>query len=71
MGYEGWFWRIDFKEGEEWKFCYILPQNPGTPIKMVIPTSLHMGWIESPPYFCTVLETGKYAAEQYIEDPVV
>ena len=29
-----------------------------------------MGWIESPPYFCTVSETGRYVAGQYIETPV-
>ena len=38
--------------------------------KLVVPTSLQMGWIESPPYFCTVSETGRYVAEQYIETPV-
>ena len=35
------------------------------------PMMLHMGWIESPPYFCTVSETGRYVAEQYIDTPVV
>ena len=40
------------------------------PIKLVVPASLQMGWIESPPYFCTVSETGRYVAEQYIETPV-
>ena len=36
----------------------------------MVPTSLQMGWIESHPYFCTVLETGQYVAEQHIETPV-
>ena len=58
------FWRLDFKEGEEWNFCYVLPQNPGMPIKLVVPTSLQMGWIEPPPYFYTVSETGRDVAEQ-------
>ena len=48
----------------------VLPQNPGMPIKLVVPTSLQMGWIESPPYFCTVSETGQNVAEQYIDTPV-
>ena len=64
------FWRLDCKEGEEWNFCCVLPQKPGMPIKLVVPTSLHMRWIESPPYFCTVLETGRDVAEQYINTPV-
>ena len=29
-----------------------------------------MGWINPPPYFCTVSETGQDVAEQYIETPV-
>ena len=40
------------------------------PIKLVVPTLLQMGWIESPPYFCTVLETGRDVAEQCIKTPV-
>ena len=48
------FWRLDCKEGEEWDFFHVLPQKPGMPIKLVVPTLLQMGWIESPPYFCTV-----------------
>ena len=64
------FWRLDCKEGEEWNFFYVLPQKPGMPIKLVVTTSLQMGWIESPPYFFTVSETGRDVAEQYIETPV-
>ena len=32
-------------------FFYVVPQKPGMPIKLVVPTLLQMGWIESPPYF--------------------
>ena len=39
-------------------------------MKLVVTTWLQMGWIESPPYFCTVLETGWYVSEQYIDTPV-
>ena len=38
--------------------------------KLVVPTSLHMGWIEYPPFFCTVSETGRDVAEKYTESPV-
>ena len=40
------FWRLYLKEGEEWSFCYVLTQNPGMQINLVISTSLQMGWIE-------------------------
>ena len=48
------FWRLYFKEVEECNFCCVLPQKTGMPIKLVVPTSLHMGWIEFLPYFFTV-----------------
>ena len=31
---------------------------------------LHMGWIESPPYFCIVSETEQDVAEQYTDTPM-
>ena len=64
------FWRLDCKEGEEWNFCYVLPQKPCMPIKLVVPTLLQMGWIEYPPYFCTFSETGRDVAEKYIDTQV-
>ena len=39
------FGRLDCKEGEEWNFCYVLPQKTGMTIKLVVLTSLQMGWI--------------------------
>ena len=36
----------------------------------MVTTSLQMGCIESPPYFFTVSETGRYVAGQCIETPV-
>ena len=64
------FWRLDCKEGEERKFCYVLPHNPGMPIKPAVPTLLQMGLIESPTSFCTVSEMGRDVAEKYIQTPV-
>jgi len=64
------FWRLDCQKGEEWNFAYVLPQAAGEPIRLVIPTSLQMGWVESPPYFCAASETARDVAEQYMETPV-
>ena len=61
------FWRMDCREGEEWNFAYVLPQPEGEPIRLVIPTSLQMGWVESPPYFCAATETARDIATTYIE----
>ncbi len=64
------FWRLDCQEGEEWNFAYVLPQEEGQPVKLVVPSSLQMGWIESPPFFCTASETGRDVAEDYVETPI-
>jgi hypothetical protein len=59
------FWRMMCEEGEEWNFDYVLPQRAGEPIKLVVPTSLQMGWVESPPYFCAASETARDVAMDY------
>eukprot|EP00956_Cyclotella_meneghiniana_P042622 scaffold248725_cov109-Cyclotella_meneghiniana.AAC.1 len=61
------FWRLDCAEGEEWNFAYVLPQREGQPTRLVVPTSLQMGWVESPPYFCAASETARDVAAQYAE----
>ena len=64
------FWRLDCERGQEWNFCYVLPTLDNEPIQLVVPTSLQMGWIESPPYFCTASETARDVAEQYLQLPI-
>jgi len=51
------FWRLDCREGEEWNFGYVLPSLDGKNTTLVIPNSLQMGWVESPPYFCAASKT--------------
>ncbi len=53
------FWQMDCAAGEEWNFAYVLPQEEGKPITLVVPTFLQMGWVESPPYFCAAMETSR------------
>ena len=64
------FWRVDCKEGEEHNFAYVLPQEEGHLTKLVTPTTLKMGWIESSSYFRATSETGRVVAEQFVERPV-
>ena len=64
------FWRLDCKEGEEWNFCYVLPHKPGMPINTMVQTSLQMGCIETPTYFCAVSEMVRDVTEQYNDTPV-
>jgi hypothetical protein len=64
------FWRLDCEAGQEWNFAYVLPRLDGPSTELVIPTSLQMGWIESPSYFCAASETARDVAECYVETPV-
>jgi hypothetical protein len=64
------FWRLDCQEGKEWNFTYVLPQPEGNPVRLVVPTSLQMGWVESPTYFCAASETARDVATDYTETPV-
>ena len=54
------------EEGEEWNFAYVLPQRAGEPIRLIVPTSLQMGWVESPPCFCAASETARDIAMDYV-----
>ncbi len=63
------FWHIDCTEGGEWNYVYVLPQPEGGPIKLVVPTSLQMGWVESPPYFCAATETAWDVVTEHIKLP--
>jgi hypothetical protein len=58
---------MDCRAGEEWNFTYVLPQPPGEPIRLVVPTLLQMGWVESPPYFCVATKTVWDITTDYIE----
>jgi hypothetical protein len=70
MGHKDGFWRLDKKPSDEWNFSHVLPQPPGETVKIVVPSSLQMGWVESPPYFCTTTETSCDIAATYCETKI-
>jgi hypothetical protein len=47
-----------------------LPQPPGEPVKIVVPTSLQLGWVESPPYFFTATETSRNITTKYCKTEI-
>ena len=59
------FWRLECEEGAEYNFAYVMPQEEGQPVKLVVLTSLQMGWTESPSYFNTASETARDVADEY------
>ena len=56
-------WRLKCVLGEEWNFAYVLPQENGEQVMLVVPTSIQMGWIKSSPYFCAAYETERDVAQ--------
>ncbi len=46
------------------------PQAPGEQRRLVVPTSLQMGWVESPPYFCAASELERDIAVEYIKTTI-
>ena len=56
--------------GEEWNFAYVLPNNPGEPIEIVVPSALQIGWAESLPFFCAAAETARDVADTYTSERV-
>jgi hypothetical protein len=56
---------MDCAAGEEWNFAYVLPQEEGKPIMLVVPTSLQMRWVKSPPYYCAAMETSGDLSTEY------
>jgi hypothetical protein len=53
------FWRMIVDEESKWNFAYVLPEEPGQPTRLVVPSALQMGWTESPGYFCAATETAR------------
>ena len=40
------FWRLNCALGEEWNFEYVLPHEKGEEVRLLVPTSLQIGWIK-------------------------
>jgi hypothetical protein len=62
------FWRMLVQEDQKWNFAYVMPDPPGHPIRIVVPSALQMGWTESPPYFCAATETGRDIIQGLVDE---
>jgi hypothetical protein len=61
------FWRIIVEDGQEFNFVYQLPRRPGdTETHYVVPSSLHLGWMNSPAYFCTATESARLLSKRML-----
>jgi hypothetical protein len=64
------FWRMLVEEEAKWNFAYVMPDPPGSPIRLVVPSALQMGWAESPAYFCAATETGRDIIHRAVESKI-
>lgn len=51
------YYRVDVNPDDAPALAVVLPAYPGLPPLVAIPLALTMGWINSPPIFCSVSET--------------
>jgi hypothetical protein len=65
MGHKRWV--LEIVRGRRRQMELLLLQHPGESIYLVVPTSLQMGWVESPPFFCAALETARDVPQDYCE----
>jgi hypothetical protein len=61
------YWRMIVEETSRWNFAYVLPGPPGGPTRIVIPSALQMGLMESPGYFCAATESVRDIAQKWID----
>ncbi len=64
------FWRMLVASDAVWNFCYVLPDPPGHPIRIVVPSALQMGWAQSPAFFCAATETWRDIIQGLVSDRV-
>ena len=64
------FWRLLNKLGKEYNFSFVMPTAPDEPIQIVVPSSLQMGWVDSPGYFNGASETARDIAAEYAKAPI-
>ena len=63
------FWQMVAESGAEWNFCYVLIAPDGKK-KIVKPSSLQMGWVDSGPFFGVASETARDVSQVYAQTPL-
>eukprot|EP00957_Ditylum_brightwellii_P128018 9763396-Ditylum_brightwellii.AAC.1 len=67
------FWRLVVHLDDAKNFCYVLPQEGEVPeddILIIVPTSLPMGWCESPSFFWSALEMAQDVIDFFIKTKI-
>jgi hypothetical protein len=64
------FWCLIVHLADSFNFAYVLPQPDGEPIRIVVPSAVQMGWVESPPLFCLVTESARDLTQNLVANQV-
>jgi hypothetical protein len=64
------FWRLVVQREDCFNFAYVLPQEIGKPIWLVILAAVQMGWVESPGLFCTVTESTRDLTQHLVDTSI-
>ncbi len=64
------FLRLIVRRTDCYNFAYVLPQATGAPTKIVVPSAVQMGWVESLSLFCTITESARELAQHFIDNNV-
>ena len=62
------YWRMIVEREARYNFDYVMPDEPGADTKLVIPSTLQMGWNESPAYFCATTKTVRDISQACIDE---
>jgi hypothetical protein len=60
-------WRLIVQNEDCFNFAYVLPQRDGEPCRIVVPSAVQMGWVESPSLFCAVTKTARDLAQHFVD----
>jgi hypothetical protein len=64
------FWQLIVRDADCFNFTYVLPQQDGKPCRIVVPSVVQMGWVESPSLFCAVTEFVRDLAQHFVDATV-
>jgi hypothetical protein len=62
----GVWWLIAW-DADCFDFTYVLPQQDGKPCRIVVPSAVQMGWVESPSLLCAVTESARNLAQHFVD----
>ncbi len=61
------FWQLIVWDADCFNFAYVLLQWEDKPCRIVVPSAVQMGWVESPSLFCAVTESARNLAQHFVD----